>query len=121
MHQAQVENLLSCLEQHGIVTPENKDRARNAITEFWSESIAIVFDVSDVLLAANMMGRAISRESAREILQKALDKHNQTNCGITYGMLEQAALNHGRKLTRREISHRLETMDTVEDEPLIKA
>ena len=91
--------------------PALKDRrkAEQILDRFWSEKMALVWDVQDVHTAANEREVALTNQQAIKVLQELHHYHNK-QCGIKWVdvtcYIEESAL--GRKLTRAELNRFVE-------------
>ena len=82
----------------------NPERAKQILERFWSDKMALVWDVRDVHTAANEKGMALTSRQAIKVLQELHHYHNK-QCGIKWEdvacYIEEYAL--GRKLTKCEL------------------
>lgn len=87
----------------------NPERAKQILDRFWTDIMALVWDVQDVHTAANEREVALTNQEAIKVLQELLHYHNK-QCGIKWEDLtcyiEEYAL--GRKLTRAELKRFVE-------------
>ena len=63
------------------------DETMNALTGYWQDKIAHVWQVVDVLEAARRAGQPITREDAAMRLKNIFDRHDSSQ-GITWACLE---------------------------------
>jgi hypothetical protein len=91
--------------------PALKDRrkAEQILDRFWSEKMALVWDVQDVHTSANEREVALTNQEAIKVLQELHHYHNK-QCGIKWedltAYIEEYAL--GRKLTKAELKRFVE-------------
>jgi hypothetical protein len=99
MHKYIIEAMLAALKP----TFKNPERAQQILEGFWSDKMALVWDVRDVHTAANKQGVALTDRQAIKIIRE-LHHYHYKQCGIKWGdlacYLEEYAL--GRRLTQRE-------------------
>ena len=85
-------------------TLKNPVRAKAILDRFWSDKIALVWDLEDVHTAANEREVALTNQQAGGMLQELLHHHDK-QLGLRWSDLtsyiEEYAL--GRKLTRAEL------------------
>jgi len=83
---------------------KNPAKAQQTLEKFWSDKMALVWDVQDVHTAANEREVALTNQEAIKILQELHHYHNK-QCGIKWEdvtcYIEEYAL--GRKLTKSEL------------------
>ena len=100
MHHYIIEAMVEALKP-ALKHPE---RAKHILERFWSDKMALVWDVRDVHTAANEEGVALTSWQAIKVLQELHHYHDQ-QCGIQWRdvacYIEEYAL--GRKLTKREL------------------
>jgi len=100
MHQYIIEAMVEALKP----ALKNPTRARQILERFWSDKMALVWDVRDVHTAANEKGMALTSRQAIKVLQE-LHHYHDKQCGIQWRdaacYIEEYAL--GRKLTKREL------------------
>jgi hypothetical protein len=88
---------------------KNRAKAHQILENFWSDKMALVWDVRDVHTAANEREVALTNQEAIKILQELHHYHNK-QCGIKWedvtAYIEEYAL--GRKLTRAELKRFVE-------------
>jgi hypothetical protein len=95
---------------------KNPARAKQILERFWSDKMALVWDVRDVHTAANEKEVALTNAEAIKVLQE-LHHYHDKQCGIQWRdvacYIEEYAL--GRELTKRELKRfgeqRLLTID----------
>ena len=63
------------------------DETMNALTGYWQDKIAHVWQVTDMLEAARRVGQPITREDAAGLLKNIFDHHDSSQ-GITWAVLE---------------------------------
>ena len=91
--------------------PVLKDRgkATRILERFWSEKIALVWDVQDVHTAANEREVALTNKEAIKVLQELHHYHNKQT-GLQWKdvtcYIEEYCL--GRKLTKKELNRFVE-------------
>jgi len=88
---------------------KDKEKAKHTLERYWSDKIAVVWELEDVFRAANEREVALTKKEAIKLLQELLEHHNAqyglkwediTNC------IQDQVL--GRKLTKREIKRFVE-------------
>ena len=88
---------------------KNPGKAKQILERFWSDKMALVWDVRDVHTAANEREVALTKREAIKILQELYHYHNK-QCGIKWEdvtcYIEEYAL--GRKLNRAELKRFVE-------------
>jgi hypothetical protein len=88
---------------------KNPAKAKQILDRFWSDKMALVWDVQDVHTAANEREFALTNKQARDTLQD-LFYHHDKQLGLRWSDLtshiEEYAL--GRKLTRAELKRFVE-------------
>jgi hypothetical protein len=105
MHNYIIEAMVKALK------PALKDakRAEHILEKFWSDKMALVWDVQDVQTAANEREVALTNEEAITVLHELHHYHNK-QYGIKWeditAYIEEYAL--GRKLTRAELKRFVE-------------
>jgi hypothetical protein len=65
------------------------DDAMNALIGYWSDKIAHVWQVTDMLEAARNAGKPMTRKDALELLKDIFDRHDSCQ-GITWVLLDRA-------------------------------
>ena len=84
-------------------------RAKHILDQFWSDKMALVWDVQDVHTAANEREVALTKQEAIKVLQELHHYHNK-QCGIKWedltSYIEENCL--GRKLTKVELKQFVE-------------
>jgi hypothetical protein len=90
-------------------TLKNPGKAKNNLGKFWSDKMALVWDVQDVHTAANEREVALTNREAIKVLQEMHHYHNK-QYGIKWvdltSYIEECAL--GRKLTKHELKRFVE-------------
>ena len=87
----------------------DKEKAEQIVERFWKEKIALVWNLEDVIRAANERNLALTRQEAIHVLKKLHEGHNRQ-----YGLQWKDVTNYieenclGRKLTKRELNQFLE-------------
>ena len=88
---------------------KNPAKAQQILERFWTDKIALVWDVQDVHTAANEREVALTNQEAIEVLQELHHYHNKQT-GLQWKdvtcYIEEYAL--GRKLTRAELKRFVE-------------
>jgi hypothetical protein len=88
---------------------KNPAKAQQILEQFWTDKMALVWDVQDVHTAANEREVALTRSEAIKVLQEMHHYHNK-QAGIQWGDLtsyiEENAM--GRKLTKAELKRFVE-------------
>jgi hypothetical protein len=83
-----------------------KEVIRSELADYWEKAIAIVWDTQDVHRLANGVGRCLSNEDAKWVLQRAIGISNKDDIGphISEQMLEDIIMNtpRGRLITDGE-------------------
>ena len=81
-----------------------KPRGRKILERYWSDKIALVWEVEDVYRAANEQEVALNRREAIELLHD-LGHHYNPQYGIKWQDLTEAIKDQvlGRPLSKREI------------------
>jgi hypothetical protein len=101
MHEHHIEDMVRRLKL--------KTKGRKILERYWSDKIAIVWDVEDVHKAANECEVALTNKEAVQVLQTLHDQHN-----AQYGIRWEDLTTHiednvlGRKLTKAEIKQFVE-------------
>ena len=100
MHDYIIEAMVKALKP----TLKSPTGAKQILERFWSDKIALVWDVQDVHTAANEREVALTNQEAIKVLQELHHYHNK-QCGIKWEdvtcYIEEYAL--GRKLTKAEV------------------
>jgi hypothetical protein len=88
---------------------KGRSKAEQILDRFWSDKMALVWDVQDVHTAANEREVALTNTEAIKVLQELHHYHNK-QCGIKWedltAYIEEYAL--GRKLTKTELKRFVE-------------
>ena len=79
MHHYIIEAMVEALKP-ALKHPE---RAKHILERFWSDKMALVWDVRDVHTAANQQGVALTNTEAIKVLQELHHYHDQ-QCGIQW-------------------------------------
>ena len=99
MHQYIIEAMVQALKP----TLKYPERAQQILERFWSDKMALVWDVRDVHTGANEKEVALTHAEAIKVLQE-LHHYHDKQCGIQWRdvtcYIEEYAL--GRKLIQRE-------------------
>jgi hypothetical protein len=105
MHHYIIEAMVSALKP----VLENQARAKQILEKFWTDKMALVWDVQDVHTAANEQGVALTNREAIKVLQELHHYHNKQT-GLQWKdvtcYIEEYAL--GRKLTKHELKRFVE-------------
>ena len=105
MHHYIIEAMVKALKP----TLKNPAKAKQILDRFWSDKMALVWDVQDVHTAANEREVALTNRQAIKVLQELHHYHNK-QYGIKWEDLtcyiEESAL--GRKLTKAELKRFME-------------
>jgi hypothetical protein len=100
MHDYIIEAMVSALKP----VLENQVRAKQILEKFWSDKMALVWDVQDVHTAANEREVALTNREAIKVLQEMHHYHDKQT-GLQWKdvtcYIEEYAL--GRKLTKAEV------------------
>src|ERR1044071_5674342 len=100
MHDHIIESMLRALRP----ALKSHRKAQRILERFWSDKIAIVWDVEDVHRAANETEVALTSQEAVCVL-KELHEHHNAQLGLRWeditSLIEAKVL--GRKLTKREV------------------
>ena len=90
-------------------TLKNPAKAKQILERFWSDKMALVWDVRDVHTAANEREVALTRREAIKVLQE-LHHHHNKQYGIKWedltSYIEEFVM--GRKLTKAELKRFVE-------------
>ena len=105
MHDYIIEAMVKALKP----TLKHPGKAKQILDRFWSDKMALVWDVQDVHTAANEREVALTNQEAIKVLQELHHYHNKQ-----YGLqwkdatcyIEEYAL--GRKLTKAEVKRFVE-------------
>ena len=88
---------------------KNPAKAKQILERFWTDKMALVWDVQDVHTAANEREVALTNQEAIKVLQE-LHHYHDKQCGIKWEdvtcYIEEYAL--GRKLTKAELKRFVE-------------
>lgn len=105
MHDHIIEAMVAALKP----VLKNPAKAKHILDRFWSNKMALVWDVQDVHTAANEREVALTNQQAIKVLQE-LHHHHNKQCGIKWvdvtSYIEEYAL--GRKLTKPELKRFVE-------------
>jgi hypothetical protein len=105
MHDYIIEAMVKALKP----TLRNPAKAKQILDRFWSDKMALVWDVQDVHTAANEREVALTKREAIKVLQELHHYHNKQT-GLQWkdvtSYIEEYAL--GRKLTRTELKRFVE-------------
>jgi hypothetical protein len=105
MHDYIIEAMVKALKP----TLKNPAKAKHTLDRFWSDKMALVWDVRDVHTAANEREVALTNQEAIKVLRELHHYHNK-QYGIKWVDVtcytEEYAL--GRKLTRTELKRFVE-------------
>jgi hypothetical protein len=100
MHHYIIEAMVKALKS----ALRNPAKAKQILERFWSDKMALVWDVQDVHTAANEREVTLTNQEAIKVLRELHQYHNK-QCGIKWedvtAYIEEYAL--GRKLTRAEL------------------
>jgi len=92
---------------------KDKRKAELILERYWSDKIALVWEIEDVFRAANECGVALTKREAIQVLQELHHSHN-AQYGIKWedltSCIEDKVL--GRQLTKRELK-RFEAKDLL--------
>jgi len=105
MHHHHIEDMLRRLKP--VLT--DKGKAEHILERYWSDKIAIVWEVEDVFRAANEREVALTRKEAVKLLQE-LHQHHNAQYGLKWEDLTTCIEDQvlGRKLTKSEIKRFVE-------------
>jgi hypothetical protein len=88
---------------------KNPAKAKQILERFWTEKMALVWDIQDVHTASNEREVALTNQEAIKVLHRLHHYHNKQT-GLQWGDLtcyiEENAL--GRKLTKHELKRFVE-------------
>jgi hypothetical protein len=100
MHHHHIEDMVRKLRP----VLKDKERAHKILERYWSDKIALVWEVEDVHRAANELDLALTKQEAIKILQTLHSQHN-AQCGLKWEDITTHIQDHvlGRKLTKREV------------------
>ena len=105
MHDYIIESMVTALKP----VLKNPKRAKQILDRFWTDKMALVWDVQFVHTAANEREVALTNKQAIKVLDELHHYHNK-QCGIKWvdltSYIEEYAL--GRKLTTRELKRFVE-------------
>jgi hypothetical protein len=105
MHDYIIEAMVKALKP----TLKNPRKAKHILDRFWSDKMALVWDVQFVHTAANEREVALTRQEAIKVLRELHHYHNR-QYGIKWedltSYIEEYAL--GRKLTKPELNRFVE-------------
>jgi hypothetical protein len=105
MHDYIIEAMVVALKP----TLKNRAKAMHILDRFWSDKMALVWDVRDVHTAANEREVALTSKEAMKVLQKMHHYHDK-QLGLRWKdvtcYIEEYAL--GRKLTKAELKRFVE-------------
>ena len=105
MHDYIIEAMVKAMKP----TLKNPAQAKHILDRFWSDKMALVWDVQFVHTAANEREVALTNQQAIKVLLELHHYHNK-QCGIKWvdltSYIEEYAL--GRKLTRAELKRFVE-------------
>ena len=95
-----IESMVTALKP----TLKNPVRAKAILDRFWSDNIALVWDLEDVYTAANERELALTNKQATHILQELLHHHDK-QLGLRWSDLTSYIEKYvlGRKLTGAEL------------------
>jgi DNA-binding PucR family transcriptional regulator len=79
---------------------KDKEKAKSILERYWSDKIAIVWEVEDVFRAANEREVAMTKKEAIKLLQELHEHHNALKWEDLTTSIEDQVL--GCKLTKRE-------------------
>ena len=101
MHHYLIESMVKALRP----TLKNPAKAQQLLERFWTDKMALVWDVQNVHTAANEREVALTNQEAIKVLQELHHYHNK-QCGIKWEDLtcyiEESVM--GRKLTQAELN-----------------
>jgi hypothetical protein len=88
---------------------KNSVKAKHILDQFWSDKMALVWDVQDVHTAANEREVALTNKQAIKVLRELHHYHNR-QYGIKWEDLTAYIEEHvlGRKLTKAEVKRFVE-------------
>ena len=100
MHEHQIKDMVRKLR----TVLKDKSKAERILKKYWSDKIALVWEVKDVHRAANEREVALTDEEAIKVLETLLNQHNP-QYGIRWEDLTTHIEEHvlGRKLTEAEV------------------
>lgn len=96
MYAHYINEIIDCLVSSGIIESEKRAAVRKVLNKYWTGRIAVVWQADDVReviaskLGSKLENVFLSDETANEILQFVLDKHD-CNIGITWDNIAWAA------------------------------
>ncbi len=82
----------------------DNNRAKQILEKYWSDKIALIWELDDVFRAANEKELALTKEEAKKILRELHDHHNK-QYGIRWEDIPSLIQEYGigRDLTKREL------------------
>jgi hypothetical protein len=105
MHHHIIEAMVNALKP----VLKNPAKAKQILDRFWSDKMALVWDVQDVHTAANEQEVALTNQEAIKVLQE-LHHHHNKQYGIKWedltSYIEENVM--GRKLTKTELKRFVE-------------
>ena len=109
--------LIETLLQHLRPSLRSVSKARQLLTDYWADRIALVWTTSDVHRAANEAKTVLTEQQARTILRTLHDDY-RPQYGLEWADVTKAIENSGlgRDITAREL-HRLIHRDLLTIDP----
>lgn len=83
MYQHEKDDQINVLIEAGLISKENKEKARKALDKYWDDKIGIVWMAEDVLHRAKEIEKEITLEQAKEVLRICLSEHD-ANLGVCW-------------------------------------
>lgn len=78
MHNHGIEAQLMALENAGIISSVNFNDAKKVLEDYWSDKVAVVWEIDDILWKAQEDGKLVTEEEAKDVLNRMLNKHDAT-------------------------------------------
>jgi hypothetical protein len=87
MYAHELKKQVEALVKAGIVRKDDTEKAIEVLAnKVWSDKIALVWGVEDVIEQAKSQGKRVSKERAREVLQTILH-HHDASIGVNWDVI----------------------------------
>jgi len=86
MFQFHIEDMVEELIKDGVCSEDQRDQATKSIQKHWNETIAINWNVEDVLSCAKENYIDITNEQALEVLQSVFENHD-ASVGVNWDVI----------------------------------
>ena len=91
MHEHHIEDMIEALTENGVIedSKEAKEQAKEVLDCYWTDRIAVVWHVCDIVDRAEEIGEDITENQALNVLEWLLQEHD-ANDGINWDVIDSA-------------------------------